>query len=143
MSEPTATIPQIAETAQFLGTSPARTSTVLSILAHVGYNPQSTLASTKAVSIVDRSTNDTVSAHEIRQFLLGLLPVTVWPVMALNPAVPCVSRDCFVGYFVEVLKLAQAPLGHRRGACSFSCPAQPTGGDPYDPRADIAEEEAP
>ena len=33
--------------------------------------------------------------------------------MATSPAVPCVSKDCFVRYFVEVPELAQAPLGHR------------------------------
>jgi hypothetical protein len=33
--------------------------------------------------------------------------------MATNPSVPCDSEDCFVRYFVEVLKLAQAPLGRR------------------------------
>jgi hypothetical protein len=31
--------------------------------------------------------------------------------MATNPAVPCASEDCFVRYFVEVPKLARAPLG--------------------------------
>ena len=56
MSEPTATIPQIAEIVQLLGTSPTRASTVLSILAHVGYNSESTPAASKAVSIVDEST---------------------------------------------------------------------------------------
>src|SRR5664280_904457 len=56
MSEPTATIPQFAEIAQLLGTSPARASTVLSILAQVGYNSESTPAASKAVSIVDEST---------------------------------------------------------------------------------------
>jgi hypothetical protein len=75
MSEPTATIPQIAEIAQFLGTTPARASTVLSTLAHVGYNPESTPATPKAVSLVDRTTTDPVSAREIYQFLLGLVPV--------------------------------------------------------------------
>ncbi len=77
MSEPTATIPQIAEIGQFLGTTPARASTVLSILAHVGYNPESTPATPKAVSMVDRSTTDPASAREICQFLLGLVPVKV------------------------------------------------------------------
>jgi hypothetical protein len=75
MSEPTATIPQIAEIAQFLGTTPARASTVLSILAHVGDNLESTPATPRAVSMVDRSTTDPVSAREIYQFLLGLVPV--------------------------------------------------------------------
>ena len=75
MSEPIATIPQFAEIAQLLGTSPAKASTVLSILAHVGYNPESTPETPKAVSIFDRSTTDSVSAREICQFLLGLMPV--------------------------------------------------------------------
>jgi hypothetical protein len=75
MSEPTATILQIAEIAQFLGTTPARASTVLSTLAHVGYNPESTPATPKLVSVVDRSTTDPVSAREIYQFRLGLVPV--------------------------------------------------------------------
>jgi hypothetical protein len=75
MSEPTATIPQIAEIVQLLGTTPSRASTVLSTLAHVGYNPESTPATPKAVSVVDRSTTDSVSAREICQFLLDLMPV--------------------------------------------------------------------
>ena len=75
MSEPTATIPQIAEIVQLLGTSPTRASTVLSILAHVGYNPEYTPATPKAVCMVDRSSTDSVSAREICQFLLGLMPV--------------------------------------------------------------------
>src|ERR1019366_7083699 len=56
MAEPSATITQIAEIVQFLGTSPTRASTVLSILAHAGYNSESTPAASKAVSIVDEST---------------------------------------------------------------------------------------
>ena len=32
--------------------------------------------------------------------------------MATSPAVPCVSKDCFVRYFVEVPELAQVPLGY-------------------------------
>ena len=75
MSEPAATIPQFAKIAQFLGTTPARTSTVLSILVRVGYTPESTPATSKAVSMVDRSTTDPVSARENCQFLLGLMPV--------------------------------------------------------------------
>ena len=75
MSEPTATIPQFAEIPQLLGTSPARPSTVISILAPVGYNPESTHGTPKAVYMVDRSNTDSVSAREICQFLLGLMPV--------------------------------------------------------------------
>ena len=75
MSEQAATISQIAETALLLGTRPARAPTVLSILAHVGYNPESTPATPKAVCMVDRRTTDSVSAREICQFLLGLMPV--------------------------------------------------------------------
>ena len=75
MSEPAATIPQFAEIAQLLGASPARASTVLSILAHVGDNPESTPATPKLVSMVDRSTTDSVSARELCQFLLGQMPV--------------------------------------------------------------------
>src|ERR1017187_9689317 len=75
MSEPTATIPQIAEIVQLLGTTPSRASTVLSPLAHVGYTPKPPPATPKAVSVVDRSTTDSVSAREICQFLLDLMPV--------------------------------------------------------------------
>ena len=75
MSEQAATISQIAETALLLGTSPTRASTVLSILAYVGYNPESTPATPKAVSLVNRTTTDPVSAREIYQFRLGLVPV--------------------------------------------------------------------
>ena len=32
--------------------------------------------------------------------------------MATTPAVPCVSKDCFVRCFVEVPKLAGAPIGY-------------------------------
>jgi hypothetical protein len=77
MSEPTSTIPQFAEIAQLLGTSPARASTVLSILAHVGYNPECTPATPGVLSMVDRSTTDQLSAREIYQFLLNVAPVMV------------------------------------------------------------------
>lgn len=72
MSEQAATISQIAQTAPLLGTSPTRASTVLSILAHVGYNPEFIPATPR---MVDRSTSDAVSAREICQVLLGLMPV--------------------------------------------------------------------
>src|ERR1039458_1281477 len=72
MSEPTATIPQIAEIVQLLGTSPTRASTVLSILAHVGYNSESTPAASKAVSIVDEST---AVERVAEYFALPVLPV--------------------------------------------------------------------
>ena len=75
MSEPTATISQFDEIPQLLGTSPARPSTVISILAPVGYNPEYTPATPMAASMVDRSTTDPVSARENCQFLLGLMPV--------------------------------------------------------------------
>jgi hypothetical protein len=72
MSEPAAPIPQFAEIAQSLRTSSARASTVLSILAHVGYNPEFIPATP---CMVDRGTTDSVSEREICQFLLGLMPM--------------------------------------------------------------------
>src|ERR1017187_7911036 len=72
MSEQAATISQIAETALLLGTSPTRASTVLSILARVGYNPESTPAASKAVSIVDEST---AVERVAEYFALPALPV--------------------------------------------------------------------
>jgi hypothetical protein len=75
MSEQAATISQIAETALLLGTRPARAPAVLSILAHVAYNPECTPATPMPFSMVDRRTTDPVSAREIYQFRLGLVPV--------------------------------------------------------------------
>src|ERR1035441_1995033 len=72
MSEQAATNSQIAETALLLGTRPARASTVLSILAHVGYNSESTPAASKAVSIVDEST---AVERVAEYFALPVLPV--------------------------------------------------------------------
>jgi hypothetical protein len=82
MSEPTPTIPQVAEIAELLSSSPAKASTSLSILAHVGFSPECTPATPMPFSMVDRRTTDSVSAREICQFLLGLMPVKVWPVLA-------------------------------------------------------------